>query len=240
MDKFLSDLSTVGVRPSETGGRVKSKTRRYRKKSKTLRYKKKTRVMRGGANELIYTVLSKDHKNVEWALIDLIEKNDGNIGTPSDPLVDRVRSTSGKTPLFFTIRNKTSSTLGFGGSSNCSGKYVNVPEGRTLVFPQFNQDTYILLRLLGARVEHRDAKGKGILDSDGCGHFKSDINIAEGRLQKMAIIYNQMGSVNAAAQHPSFAVLKSLMTGLRGKRIDSGFLNSSLKNMLDNLYRSAV
>jgi serine/threonine protein kinase len=234
IDRFLTDLHNV--RSAETGG--KSKTRRSKKKGS--KKKLKTRVLRGGANELIDTVLSKDHKNVEWALIDLIQKNDGNIGTPSDPLVDRVRSTSGKTPLFFTIRNKTTSILGFGGSSNCSGKYVNVPEGRTLVFPQFNQDTYILLRLLGARVEHRDAKGKGILDSDGCGHFNSDINIAEGRLQKMAIIYNQMGSVNAAVQHPSFAVLKSLMTGLRGKRIDSGFLNSSLKNMLDNLYRTAV
>ena len=236
IDRFLTDLHNV--RSAETGG--KSKTRRSKKRVSKKKSKSKTRVLRGGANELIDTVLSKDHKNVEWALIDLIQKNDGNIGTPSDPLVDRVRSTSGKTPLFFTIRNKTASTLGFGGSSNCSGKYVNVPEGRTLVFPQFNQDTYILLRLLGARVEHRDAKGKGILDSDACGHFKSDINIAEGRLQKMAIIYNQMGSVNAAVQHPSFAVLKSLMMGLRGKRIDSGFLNSSLKNMLDNLYRTAV
>jgi len=238
IDRFLKDLHNI--RSAETGGRSKkrsSKTRKYKKKSKS-----KTRILRGGANELIDTVLSKDHKNVEWALIDLIEKNDGNIGTPSDPLVDRVRSTSGKTPLFFTIRNKTTSTFGFGGSSNCSGKYVNVPEsgGRTLVFPQFNQDTYILLRLLGARIEHKDAKGKGILESDGCEYFKSHINIAEGRLQKMAIIYNKMGSVNAAVQDPSFVVLRSLLTGLRGKRIDSGFLNSSLKNMLDNLYRSAV
>jgi serine/threonine protein kinase len=251
MDRFLSDLSNVEVRPLAMGGRLKSKTRRYKKRgnatrAKVNRYKKKTRVMRGGANELIDTVLSKDHKNVEWALIDLIEKNDGNIGTPSDPLVDRIRSTSGKTPLFFTIRNKSSSTFGFGGSSNCSGKYINVLEGpnkhrtTTLVFPQFNQDTYILLRLLGARIEHRDAKGKGILESDGCEYFKSHINIAEGKLQKMAILYNQMGSVTAAVQHPSFAPLKSLLTGLRGKRVDSGFLNNSLKNMLDSLYRSAV
>jgi len=234
IDRFLTDLRNI--RPAESGGRSKtrkSKTRRYKKKSKT-------RILRGGANELIDTVLSKDHKNVEWALIDLIEKNDGNIGTPSDPLVDRIRSTSGKTPLFFTIRNKSSSTFGFGGSSSCIGKYVNTPEGSTLVFPQFNQDTYILLRLLGARIEHRDAKGKGILESDGCEYFKSHINIAEGRLQKMAILYNKMGSVNAAVQDPSFAPLRSLLTGLRGKRIDSGFLNSSLKNMLDNLYRTAV
>jgi hypothetical protein len=97
-----------------------------------------------------------------------------------------------------------------------------------------------LLRLLGARIEHRDAKGKGILESDGCEYFKSHINIAEGKLQKMAILYNQMGSVTAAVQHPSFAPLKSLLAGLRGKRVDSGFLNNSLKNMLDSLYRSAV
>ncbi|NBP66759.1 MAG: hypothetical protein EBU66_19185 [Bacteroidetes bacterium] len=176
-----------------TGSTYGGRRRKYKRTQKLKHKRRKTMRkrlvrLRGGGKDhrLIDAVLTNKTATVISVLADLIIETKGvaGIGQPNDPLVDSeiYRSTSGKTPLFFTIRNKSSGVLGFGGSSSCLPK------------KEFNKTIYILLRLLGAYKDIEDNDGNTMLASEECQAFANDILEANNEFYDSLNIYGSLSN----------------------------------------------
>jgi hypothetical protein len=175
-----------------TGSTYGGRRRKYKRTQKLKHKRRKTMRkrlvrLRGGGKDsrLIDAVLTNNTDIVLSVLADLIIETKA---IALDELVnnEKYRSTSGKLPLEFTIRHKTSGILGFGGSSDCLPK------------KEFNRQIYYLLRLLGAseftrtkqppwglRLEQiMDISLLGEYGKDNCWAYENDVHAANVELEK--------------------------------------------------------
>ena len=231
MDNFLREFQARGEGEGGGGGGGGStyggRRRKYKrtpklkhKRRKTMR-KRLVRLRGGGKdNRLIDAVIN--------VLADLILETKGvaGIGTPDEPLVDSeiYRSTSGKTPLFFTIRHKTPGTLGFGGSSSCLPK------------KEFNKEIYILLRLLGASNDIEDKDGNTMLASEECQAFANDILEAEEDINILISTFFTLQRNTIATKDTNRpAILNTLIQKIKDKDTNKGVYYGIIKNTMYNM-----
>lgn len=222
-----------------TGSTYGGRRRKYKRTQKLKHKRRKTMRkrlvrLRGGGKDLrlINAVLTDDINMVIDVLADLILETQGTagIGQPNEPLVDSeiYRSTSGKTPLFFTIRHKTPGTLGFGGSSSCLPKKI------------FNKKIYILLRLLGARTDIQDKDGNSMLESEDCQAFANDILKAEADINILISTFFTLPTTTTASKDKGRPdILNTLITRIQEKDMNKsvyyGILYDTMYNMMEEL-----
>jgi serine/threonine protein kinase len=240
MDKFLHDFQVAHTKFKDRGGGGGGSTyggrRRKYKRTQKLKHKRRKTMrkrlvrLRGGGKDLrlINAVLTDDINMVIDVLADLILETQGTagIGQPNEPLVDSeiYRSTSGKTPLFFTIRHKTPGTLGFGGSSSCLPKKI------------FNKKIYILLRLLGARTDIQDKDGNSMLESEDCQAFANDILEAEEDINILISTFFTLQRNTIATKDTNRpAILNMLIQKIKDKDTNKGVYYGIIKNTMYNM-----
>jgi serine/threonine protein kinase len=241
MDNLLREFQARGEGGGGGGGgsTYGGRRRKYKRTQKLKHKRRKTMRkrlvrLRGGGKDLrlINAVLTDDINMVIDVLADLILETKGTagIGQPNEPLVDSeiYRSTSGKTPLFFTIRHKTPGTLGFGGSSSCLPKKI------------FNKKIYILLRLLGARTDIQDKDGNSMLESEDCQAFANDILKAEADINILISTFFTLPTTTTASKdkgRPDIlnTLIKRIQEKDTNKSVYYGILYDTMYNMMEEL-----